>query len=103
MVTMFAAAYAGHHGWGHGHGHGGHNEHDGGWGHPKYKYSYGVKDAHTKDEHSASEWRDGHNVAGEYSLREPDGSWRHVTYHADKSGFHAKVHHSKGHHGGWSG
>ncbi|OXA49938.1 cuticle protein 19 [Folsomia candida] len=82
----------------------GHVHHDEGWGwsHPKYKYSYGVKDSHTHDEKHASEWRDGGNVGGHYALREPDGTWRTVTYWADKGGFRAKVDRSHHHHG-WSG
>ncbi|OXA50815.1 cuticle protein 8 [Folsomia candida] len=101
------------HGWGHeagGHGggggggdvggHGGHHE-GWGWSHPKYKYSYGVKDSHTKDHKEASEWRDGDAVKGHYSLLEPDGSWRTVTYTADKGGFKAHVHRTPNHHGGW--
>jgi len=101
VAVMIAAASAGH---GHGHGHGGghdvgHHDHGWGWHHPKYKYSYGVSDKHTHDQKHASEWRDGDNVKGQYSLKEPDGHWRTVTYWADKGGFHAKVHRSHG----WSG
>jgi len=99
LVVMMAASYAlaGHGGYGGGGGGGG------GWGqdyysHPKYKYSYGVNDGWTKDQKTASEWRDGDNVAGSYALREPDGSWRHVTYWADKGGFRANVHRTPNHH-----
>jgi len=105
MLAMMAiAVYAGHHGGHHGVGH------HGGWGgwdsyaHPHYKYSYGVNDKHTWDQKHASEWRDGSNVGGQYSLREPDGSWRTVTYWADKGGFRANVHRTPNHHPhGWSG
>lgn len=86
MMMMIMGIYAGHHG-GHGGGHGGGlgGHGGGGWGgwdsysHPKYKYSYGVNDKHTWDQKHASEWRDGSNVGGQYSLREPDGSWRTVS------------------------
>ena len=59
---------------------------------PKYKFEYGVKDAHTHDHKSQWEQRDGDKVIGEYTLEEADGTTRKVSYHADaKSGFHAKV------------
>lgn len=85
-----------------------------------------MKDSHTKDHKEASEWRDGDAVKvkftknhkilffrldfsnilttlqqGHYSLLEPDGSWRTVTYTADKGGFKAHVHRTPNHHGGW--
>lgn len=64
--------------------------------HPKYSYAYGVEDHHTGDFHGQKEHRDGNNVAGEYSLKEPGGNVRTVKYHADKNGFHAVVHNSGG-------
>jgi len=62
---------------------GGHHHNSNGWGwdeysHPKYKFSYGVNDKHTWDQKHASEWRDGDKVGGQYSLKEPDGTWRTV-------------------------
>ena len=75
--------------WGHGgsHDHVEYPDH-----HPEYKYEYGVKDAHTKDHHSAWEHRDGDTVHGEYTLDEADGTKRIVSYHADKKGgFKAEV------------
>lgn len=48
----------------------------------------------------------GHGVTGEYTVKDPGGSLRVVTYHADKEGFHAVVHttgkndHSGGVYGG---
>lgn len=44
----------------------------------------------------------GKAVAGEYTVKEPDGNIRTVKYHADEDGFHATVHNSHGndHHGG---
>ncbi|XP_058797080.1 cuticle protein 21-like [Phymastichus coffea] len=69
--------------------------------HPKYQFSYGVEDHHTGDFHSQKETRDGHSVSGEYSIAEPGGGLRVVSYHADKDGFHAVVHTSgkNEHHG----
>lgn len=40
-----------------------------------------------------------HNFLGQYSLVEPGGSHRVVTYIADHTGFHAKVHRTPQHHG----
>ncbi|XP_074112974.1 uncharacterized protein LOC141536393 [Cotesia typhae] len=65
--------------------------------HPKYKFSYGVEDHHTKDFHGQKEHRDGKDVAGEYTVHEPGGNVRTVKYHADHhGGFHAIVHNSGG-------
>lgn len=59
---------------------------------PKYKYEYGVKDAHTGDDKSQWEVRDGDVVKGEYSLKEADGTTRVVSYTADDhNGFNAVV------------
>ncbi|CAH2075412.1 unnamed protein product, partial [Iphiclides podalirius] len=61
--------------------------------HPKYGYSYSVEDPHTGDHKSQHEERDGDVVKGEYSLLQPDGSFRKVTYTADHhNGFNAIVH-----------
>ncbi|XP_043461622.1 histidine-rich glycoprotein-like [Leptopilina heterotoma] len=60
--------------------------------HPKYEFSYGVQDHHTGDFHGQKEHRDGNTVHGEYSVIEPGGTIRVVSYHADKDGFHAVVH-----------
>ncbi|KAL5244491.1 hypothetical protein ACI65C_011901 [Semiaphis heraclei] len=60
---------------------------------PKYTFKYGVKDPHTKDDKHQWEERDGDVVHGGYSLVEPDGRIRKVTYTADKhNGFNAHVH-----------
>ncbi|KAJ9591080.1 hypothetical protein L9F63_002361, partial [Diploptera punctata] len=62
---------------------------------PKYSFNYGVNDAHTGDIKSQWEERDGDVVKGEYSLVEPDGTVRTVTYTADAhNGFNAVVHRS---------
>ncbi|XP_033609561.1 cuticle protein 19 isoform X2 [Cryptotermes secundus] len=62
---------------------------------PKYSFSYGVNDAHTGDIKSQWEERDGDVVKGEYSLVEPDGTVRTVSYTADAhNGFNAVVHRS---------
>ncbi|ODM95331.1 Cuticle protein 19.8 [Orchesella cincta] len=60
--------------------------------HPQYNYGYSVSDALTGDSKSAHESRDGDVVQGQYSLVEPDGSIRTVTYTADAiNGFNAVV------------
>jgi hypothetical protein len=62
---------------------------------PKYSFNYGVNDVHTGDIKSQWEERDGDVVKGEYSLVEPDGSVRTVSYTADAhNGFNAVVHRS---------
>ncbi|KAJ8731931.1 hypothetical protein PYW08_014661 [Mythimna loreyi] len=72
--------------------HGGHEDY---YSHPKYKYSYSVEDPHTGDHKSQHEVRDGDVVKGEYSLLQPDGSFRKVSYTADDhNGFNAVVHNS---------
>ncbi|CAH1644407.1 unnamed protein product [Spodoptera littoralis] len=65
--------------------HGGHysHGHEDYYAHPKYKYSYSVEDPHTGDHKSQHEVRDGDVVKGEYSLLQPDGSFRKVSYTAD--------------------
>ncbi|KAK2585685.1 hypothetical protein KPH14_010300 [Odynerus spinipes] len=64
--------------------------------HPQYEFSYGVEDHHTGDYHGQKEHRDGKEVAGEYTVKEPGGNVRTVKYHAGKDGFHAHVHNSNG-------
>lgn len=60
--------------------------------HPQYSYGYSVSDSLTGDHKSASESRDGDVVRGQYSLVEPDGAVRTVTYTADSiNGFNAIV------------
>ncbi|XP_022122263.2 cuticle protein 8-like [Pieris rapae] len=59
---------------------------------PRYAFNYGVKDPHTGDIKSQQEERNGDVVRGSYSLVEPDGSTRTVTYTADDhNGFNAVV------------
>ncbi|CAG7732035.1 unnamed protein product [Allacma fusca] len=59
---------------------------------PQYSFSYSVDDPTTGDQKSQQETRDGDNVSGSYSLVEPDGSLRTVTYTADAvNGFNAVV------------
>ncbi|XP_072940713.1 cuticle protein 19-like isoform X2 [Epargyreus clarus] len=71
----------------------GHEQHVDYHAHPKYDYSYSVSDPHTGDHKTQFEARDGDVVKGEYSLLQPDGSFRKVTYTADDhNGFNAVVH-----------
>ncbi|CAG9864159.1 unnamed protein product [Phyllotreta striolata] len=59
---------------------------------PKYHYDYAVHDLHTHDIKSQWETRNGDKVKGEYTIVEPDGSKRIVSYTADKhTGFNAIV------------
>lgn len=52
--------------------------------HPRYEFKYSVSDDKTEDQKTHQETRDGDNVEGEYSLLQPDGKTRTVTYRADK-------------------
>lgn len=57
-----------------------------------YGFNYGVNDAQTGDIKSQTETRDGGVVRGSYSVVDPDGFKRTVTYTADeKNGFQAIV------------
>lgn len=59
---------------------------------PKYEFNYGVADAHTGDQKTQHEVRDGDVVKGSYSVNEPDGTIRTVHYTADDhNGFNAVV------------
>ncbi|XP_057341784.1 cuticle protein 19.8-like isoform X2 [Microplitis mediator] len=59
--------------------------------HPQYSYSYAVADDYT-DNKAQQETRNGDIVQGHYSLVEPDGSRRTVSYAADGvNGFNAVV------------
>lgn len=59
---------------------------------PQYSFSYGVSDPHTGDNKHAEETLVNGVVHGSYSLHEPDGTIRKVTYTADKiNGFNAVV------------
>ncbi|XP_061728737.1 cuticle protein 21-like [Cydia pomonella] len=72
-----------------------HHEHIEEHGPAKYEYAYSVEDPHTGDHKSQHETRDGDVVKGEYTLLQPDGSIRKVTYTADHhNGFNAIVHNS---------
>ncbi|XP_037821339.1 probable zinc transporter protein DDB_G0282067 [Lucilia sericata] len=87
-----AAAYKDHDDDGH---YGGHDDDHDHHAYPKYEFSYGVKDPKTGDIKSHTETRDGGNVKGKliYTLKEADGTTRHVEYSADKhKGFKAIVH-----------
>ncbi|CAH4032690.1 unnamed protein product [Pieris brassicae] len=59
---------------------------------PAYTYSYGVNDPSTGDHKDAQETLQNGVVHGSYSLVEPDGHLRKVTYTADHvNGFNAVV------------
>ncbi|XP_015513732.1 cuticle protein 19.8 isoform X1 [Neodiprion lecontei] len=59
---------------------------------PQYSYSYSVADGLTGDNKAQEETRNGDVVQGSYSLVEPDGSRRTVSYAADPvNGFNAVV------------
>lgn len=59
---------------------------------PAYQFSYGVSDPHTGDYKNQEETLSNGVVQGKYSLLEPDGSVRVVTYVADHvNGFNAHV------------
>lgn len=59
---------------------------------PEYSYSYGVNDPQTGDSKHAEETLKDGVVIGSYSLAEPDGTIRKVSYTADKiNGFNAVV------------
>lgn len=59
---------------------------------PSYSFSYGVKDPSTGDSKMQEESLVDGVVRGSYSLEEPDGTIRRVTYTADDiNGFQARV------------
>ncbi|XP_028044041.1 cuticle protein 8 [Bombyx mandarina] len=66
---------------------------------PAYSFSYGVQDPATGDHKDATETLQNGVVHGSYSLVEPDGHLRKVTYTADKiNGFNAVVERTGGSH-----
>ncbi|XP_028170641.1 cuticle protein 7-like isoform X2 [Ostrinia furnacalis] len=66
---------------------------------PAYSFSYGVSDPHTGDQKDQQETLQNGVVHGSYSLVEPDGHLRRVTYTADKiNGFNAVVERTGGAH-----
>ncbi|CAB3371599.1 Hypothetical predicted protein [Cloeon dipterum] len=59
---------------------------------PQYTFAYSVQDGITGDSKAQEESRDGDVVRGSYSLIEPDGVRRTVSYYADSiNGFNAVV------------
>ncbi|XP_050540325.1 uncharacterized protein LOC126904964 [Daktulosphaira vitifoliae] len=59
---------------------------------PFYSFSYGVSDPNTGNKQSHSQTRDGSLVKGEYTVLEPNGVLRLVSYIADaENGFQASV------------
>lgn len=60
--------------------------------HPQYNFGYSIADTLTGDSKTREESRDGDVVTGSYSVADPDGRIRTVTYTADAiHGFQAKV------------
>jgi len=60
--------------------------------HPQYSFGYSISDSVTGDSKSRQESRDGDAVTGSYSVADPDGRIRTVTYTADDvHGFQATV------------
>merc|ERR1711892_912471 len=60
--------------------------------HPQYNFGYSITDSVTGDSKSREESRDGDVVTGSYSVADPDGRIRTVTYTADDvHGFQATV------------
>ncbi|KAM0732380.1 Larval cuticle protein A2B [Formica fusca] len=60
--------------------------------HPRYSFGYSVADGLTGDNKAQEETRNGDVVEGSYSLIEPDGARRLVSYAADPiNGFNAVV------------
>ncbi|XP_075232455.1 cuticle protein 8-like [Lycorma delicatula] len=59
---------------------------------PDYSFAYGVDDAASGNTQNHRETREGDVVKGEYSVVEPDGSLRIVSYTSDpKNGFQATI------------
>ena len=64
---------------------------------PQFSYSYNVFDEETGDSKTVSQTRDGDKVSGSYSVLDPDGTIRTVTYTADaEHGFRATVDRQQG-------
>jgi len=59
---------------------------------PSYRFGYSVTDTKTGDSKTREETRDGNSVTGSYTVADPDGRLRRVTYTADaENGFQAVV------------
>lgn len=59
---------------------------------PSYRFGYSVADTKTGDSKTREETRDGNSVTGSYTVADPDGRLRRVTYTADaENGFNAVV------------
>ena len=59
---------------------------------PNYSFGYSVADVRSGDAKTREESRDGDQVVGSYTVADPDGRLRRVTYTADKEhGFQATV------------
>merc|ERR1719297_693184 len=59
---------------------------------PQYNFGYSIADTQTGDSKTREESRDGDVVKGSYTVADPDGRIRKVTYTADAvNGFQATV------------
>jgi len=59
---------------------------------PSYRFGYSVADTKTGDSKTREETREGNAVTGSYTVADPDGRLRRVTYTADaENGFQAVV------------
>jgi len=59
---------------------------------PSYRFGYSVTDTKTGDSKTREETREGNAVTGSYTVADPDGRLRRVTYTADaENGFQAVV------------
>jgi hypothetical protein len=82
--------YGGHGGHGGQGGHGGYGAPEEDYGPPQpYEFSYSTQDH--DGSHAHSQTSDGSTVRGHYMIEMADGTMRKVEYHADESGFHAKI------------
>lgn len=61
----------------------------------RYAFEYKIRDVNMRNEFGHEEKREGENANGIYHVALPDGRMQKVEYHADDSGYHAKVTYEK--------
>ncbi|OQR71288.1 cuticle protein 10.9-like [Tropilaelaps mercedesae] len=91
VVSIVAVATAGHLGSARGYsggggGYGGHESYG-----PPQPFQFGYTSQDAEGTHGHSQSSDGRRVQGHYVIQLADGRSRKVEYHADETGFHAKV------------